>query len=280
MQETVIWFNGSFLEDTNTRLFDLGSRAIQFGEGLFETILVQNGKIIFASEHLDRLFNSLSFFGWSVSLNKSDFMDTMQQVIEKAEWDFGRLKVMVLCRGELGDLFSTEYRSTDTIFLYSEIRPGGKKKAVRLKTISISGRSDFYSHKLIRYVESSYYLKKAKHKGFDQILYVDERNGVLESSVSNIFFLKGNHLFTPSLELPILPGVTRAKLISLWKELGNKVIEEKIELKCCESFDSCFLTNSTGGIHLVSHLGEFFYNNENEHLSTLDEELKRLFING
>jgi len=74
--------------------------------------------------------------------------------------------------------------------------------------------------------------KRAKQKGFTQVLWLDafEKKYIEEVGTMNIFFLIDDVLITPPLEGSILGGVTRQSVIQLAKSWGVKVNERKISI--------------------------------------------------
>jgi 4-amino-4-deoxychorismate lyase len=67
---------------------------------------------------------------------------------------------------------------------------------------------------------------------------------VTEGTISNLFFIKGSKLKTPHLELNILPGITRNKIINIAKELKIEVQEGFFSEEDVVEADSVFFTNS------------------------------------
>lgn len=63
-------------------------------------------------------------------------------------------------------------------------------------------------------------------------------------TTSNVFLVEGDRLRTPPVSTGCRPGVTRAAVIEIAKELGMKVDEERIELSALDSADEAFFTSS------------------------------------
>jgi 4-amino-4-deoxychorismate lyase len=61
---------------------------------------------------------------------------------------------------------------------------------------------------------------EAKRRGGDDAVFVDEEGVVLEGTVTNVWWRRGRTLFTPTIELGILAGETRAALLGLADSLG------------------------------------------------------------
>ena len=66
----MIHFEGELLEDQNTKL-DLDNRSFNYGDGLFETIRVINGKIMFWEDHYFRLMASMRILRMEIPMNFS-----------------------------------------------------------------------------------------------------------------------------------------------------------------------------------------------------------------
>ncbi|SMO75942.1 branched-chain amino acid aminotransferase [Fodinibius sediminis] len=83
------------------------------------------------------------------------------------------------------------------------------------------------------YGGSFYPAKKAKEKGYDQILWLDafEHKYVEEVGTMNIFFVIDGVLVTPKLEGTILPGVTRDSVIQLAESWEIPVEERRIAIQ-------------------------------------------------
>jgi 4-amino-4-deoxychorismate lyase len=85
---------------------------------------------------------------------------------------------------------------------------------------------------------------EAARVGFDDALLVVHDGVVLEAPTSNVWFREGRRLLTPSLELPILAGVTRAVLLELAPGLGYEVESGEYELERLLAADEVFLSSS------------------------------------
>ncbi|MGA3019981.1 MAG: branched-chain amino acid aminotransferase [Bryobacteraceae bacterium] len=106
--------------------------------------------------------------------------------------------------------------------------------------------------------------QEAREAGFNSVLWLDgvERQFVEECGVMNVFFVLGEDVVTPSLSGTILPGITRDSVITLLRDLGYRVKEDRISIhevfKAYQSGDlrECF---GTGTAAVVSHVGRIRY---------------------
>ena len=85
---------------------------------------------------------------------------------------------------------------------------------------------------------------EAVRAGADDGLLVAADDTVLEAPTSNVWFREGNRLLTPSLDLPILAGVTRTTLLELAPPLGYEVEEGTYPLGRLMAADEVFLSAS------------------------------------
>lgn len=91
------------------------------------------------------------------------------------------------------------------------------------------------------YVNSALALESAITAGYDETIMLNNTGDIAEASTSNVFFIKNNQLYTPSLTSHILPGITRDTIIILAQQMGLNVIEKRIILSEAYDADECFL---------------------------------------
>ena len=85
---------------------------------------------------------------------------------------------------------------------------------------------------------------EAKRRGADDAVFVDADGIVLEGPVTNIWWREGDILVTPSVELGILAGETRAALLALAHDLGWAVQEGAYPLARLAAADEAFTSSS------------------------------------
>jgi branched-chain amino acid aminotransferase len=82
------------------------------------------------------------------------------------------------------------------------------------------------------YAISLHTIEEGKKRGCSQVLFLDSggRRQVEELGGMNVFFVEKNTLYTPNLHDTILPGITRASVITVARDLGYEVREEPINI--------------------------------------------------
>ncbi|MGI5950014.1 aminotransferase class IV [Peptoniphilus sp.] len=222
-----------------------------FGKGAFETIKVVNGAPLFLKEHLNRLKSSLEFFG----IDRKIDTDEIYKYIEDSDEKNFALKII----------------ASDKNFIITS-RPDNYRddyKSFRLK-ISDARRnssSKMIYHKNLCYYENIYEHRLAASFGYDNALFLNERGEVSECDFSNIFFVKGDMIYTPPLSSGLLRGTMREYLMEIFK-IEERVIKRD-EIK---NFDECFISNSLMGIRSVESIDDFEFKKFDE----ADKILKNL----
>ena len=125
------------------------------------------------------------------------------------------------------------------------------------------GDSIIYRHKTTNYFENIYTKEYATKNGFNDAIFLSTDNKILECSMCNIFFIKGNKLYTPNDELPILNGIMKRRIENICVELNVEVVKKEIHLEEINDFEFSFVTNSLMGAMKVKFIENTEYSDEN-----------------
>jgi D-alanine transaminase len=148
-----------------------------------------------------------------------------------------------------------------TVFITSQnlelnpyrINPDKKGLRVRLEEDIRWARCDIKTTGLIGNVLPLH--DQTKDQVDEIIFHKDGR--INEGSKSNVFFVKDNVVYTPSLKQNILPGVTRAFVIELLKKNKIPLFEESIPLSFIHDSDEIWLTSSTKEIQPIEIIDDY-----------------------
>ena len=195
---------GRGLVDPHEPVFGADDEALVRGRSVFETARVYGGRPFLLDRHLVR-------FGISaerVGLPPPD----------AAECE--RLAELVVGTCEEKDLALRLYWTGRTLVAAAAaIDPeleSLRARGLRLSTVGWSTGA-LASAKSMSYAENIGAQDAAIAGGADDALLVAYDGTVLEAPTANVFWREGDRLFTPSLELPILAGVTRGLLLEIAK---------------------------------------------------------------
>jgi len=175
---------------------EIDSDGWPIGEGVFETIRTEGGKVYELARHMRRAGTAAKRF--EIKLPSEDLIrESISTLLIAEPHDLGRLRL----------LFS-EDRYLAVHQSYSEITAPAKLKIADddEKVSSISFKTFPYSHR-------TSILNKAKSEGFDEIICINSAGDVTEGAVSNFLFHVDGQWVTTPLSAGVLPGVQRAIVI-------------------------------------------------------------------
>lgn len=207
-----------------------------FGEGVFETIKIVNGKALFLDEHIDRLNSSLKFFNIYKEISSKEVLEYLKDAEKNCA-----LKIMVSKENTIFTTRKDPYISVDR----------KKEYSLTISKVLRNSTSSLVYHKTLNYYENILENRKAKSAGFDEVIFLNEEGYVCEGSVSNIFFIKDNKIYTPDVKCGLLNGIIRKVIMKKFE-----VVETLIKKEELATFKSAFITNSLMEVRLVKNIDE------------------------
>ncbi|MBO3445002.1 aminotransferase class IV [Clostridium sp. CCUG 7971] len=228
------------------------SSLAKFGIGLFETIKVKEGKANL-SLHMDRIFNSIKELNININY-KREFLES--EILNY-------IKEHNICNKALRlTIFDEGYNISTRDIPYNN---KSYEQGFKLNISPIErGNSILYKHKTTNYFENIYTKNYANNYGFNDGIFTDMNNYILECSMSNIFFIKEDVLYTPSNDLPILSGTTKRRILEVCDEFNITVRESLINIEEIKNFDFVFVTNALMGAMKVIQIEDIIYDEKNK----------------
>jgi branched-chain amino acid aminotransferase len=248
--------NGQILSSTESGV-GLNNRAYLYGDGLFESVRVYNGKVINFENHYSRLVEGAKAIKMIIPdhYNTAFFLEKIEILLIKSQATAGA-KVRVSFDRTSGG----RYKPTSNVATYTidvELLPVGdfelnsKGVEVDIYTDIRKTKNSLNSFKTkngLIYVLAAI---QASEKGMDDMLITNSDLQIIESSSSNLFIVSNGVLYTPGLEEGCLAGTMRMQVINLALKNGIKVYESPILPQNLLSADEVFLTNAISGITWV-----------------------------
>ena len=193
---------------------------------IFETMLVENGKIFLLDEHLQRLKEAAEFFLFV----------------------FDVTKILSALSKELAALHKTrDYKVRLTISKWgkqkvevSQIADTLKKFKIALSKIKIDSENSFYYFKTTNRELYNSELKKITAQGFDEVIFFNEKDELCEGSFTNIFLKIKDEWFTPPVNCGLLNGVYRQYILENDSKATERILFQNDLLEA----DEIVLTNS------------------------------------
>lgn len=240
-----IYLNGQFVKKEEALIspFDHG---FLYGIGLFETFRIYEGHSFLLVDHLERLNQGLSELEIKIDFKKEEISLILQQLLEINQLKNAYIRLNVSAGiGEVG-LQTEPYFQPNVIIFPKSLPSAGElveKRAVllNLKRNSPEGKERLKSHHFM----NNLLAKKEIGKAVDQEgIFLSPEGYVAEGIVSNIFWKKGNSLYTPSIGTGILNGITRQFILELAKTMKLDIHEGFFRPEHVQEADEVFVTNS------------------------------------
>lgn len=238
------------------RVDDLG---LMRGDGVFETILVVDGRPRELGAHLDRLARSAAMLDIPLP-ERAAWERCVRAVVDNWPAE-GEMALKLVCtRGvEGGD-------GTPTAFgLGMEI--GERTRVLRRDGISVvtlergfdpdlAERAPWLllGAKTVSYAVNMAALREAERRGADEVLFTASDGSLLEGPTSTLVVATGRTLRTPPAQLGILPGTTQAALFRGAERAGWATKVEPLRVEDLHDAEGVFLVSSVRRITRVHTL--------------------------
>ena len=267
----MINFNGTLLSETDSKL-TVNNRGYKYGDALFETLKVVNGKIFFWEDHYFRLMSSMRILRMDIPMNFTmEFLEAeILKTLEANDLLHAAARVRLnVDRGEGG-----KYLPSDTAQVVYNI--SAEPHHNPFYTIDANAKcivdlyKDYFvapgllsglksNNKAIQVIGSIY----AQENDLDNCLILNTDKNVIEALNGNLFLVKGDTIKTPPLAEGCLKGVMRKQILELLSKDVNVVVEEaSISPFELQKADELFITNVIKGIIPITKYRKKEYGSE------------------
>ncbi len=209
------------------------------GRAVFETIRVYGGRPFRLDAHLDRLALSAERLGLP-PVDRNGLVLAVEHALAAAGEPDAVLRLL-WTPGREGEGEPTGLALVSTLSHKHDLQ---RVHGIRLAVVPWAPGPLIAGAKSTSYAENIAAQDEAGRRGAEDALFVGADGIVLEAPTSNVWWREERRLFTPTLELPILAGVTRATLVELASDLGYGVEEGRFPLERLLAADEVFLSSS------------------------------------
>ena len=253
---TSIWLDG-----VRTSSLPLPDRALDFGDGLFETMLLHKGNPLFFKYHLARLALGLQILGIADCLK-----DVESQVAQAARatsvgrpWTAMRLSVL---RGPGPRGYAPATNSVPRILIYASEIARDCTKIERHAVLNVSATRLSLQPRLARIkhlcrIEQVLAAMEAQNERVDESVMLDHTGHIGSVIAGNIFLVSNGKLLTPKLHECGVAGTRRQLIIEKWAPaIGLEVLETRLSLDDLFRADEVFYSNSLQTVRPIVQIGE------------------------
>lgn len=228
-------------------------------DGVFETMKTVNGCVFAWDLHLQRLHTSANLLGIELPADELLTRAVIATARDNAErsGQLGRLRITVT--SGIGPLGSERGDTAPTVVVAAA--PMGQWPAAADVVFADSPRNErspLVHAKSTSYAENVRALRLAHQRDAGEALFLNTHGVVTEGTGSNVFIVSSGEVVTPPLVDGLLPGITRALVLSLASE-QLPISEATITRADLENADEVFLTSSTRDIQAVRRIEDRAY---------------------
>ncbi|MFH1147654.1 MAG: branched-chain amino acid transaminase [Pseudomonadota bacterium] len=253
-----IWLDGKFVnwDDANVHIL---THTLHYGVGAFEGIRCYHSHdgasaIFRLDEHVERLFDSAHILQMTIPFSRSEIAEACKETLRVNRQKESYIRPLVF----IGEGAMGVHPQDNPVRVAIVTWPWGAylgaealAKGTRLR---ISSYNRHHVNVMMtkakacgNYVNSVLAKREAVRDGYDEAVLLDPEGYVSEASGENIFIAKRGVLKTPPLT-SILPGITRRCVITIAKDLGIPLVEERFTRDELYIADEAFLTGTAAEI--------------------------------
>lgn len=257
------WIDGDFIDCLDAKA-PLLSHSFSRASAIFEVMAItrtEKGPAFFClDEHLERFFYSAQSTCMTLPIDRERLREALIATARRNSTVNGLAKFYayfpdIELRTDASDHISIAIFCLD--FTHVGISPEDAYKPV---SVGISRYRKLHPEttavhaKVVGNYVNGYLAKtEIKQKGFDEVLMLDTNGYVAEGPTSNIFFIEGSDIFTPTKE-NVLPGITRRVIMEVLDEMGYPVKETHILPEDLKRYDEAFFSGTLRPVQPIRNI--------------------------
>lgn len=252
--DTILYVNGDYVRKSEAviSVYDSG---FQHGDGVYEGIRTYGRKVYRLEEHLKRLYESCYTLGIEVGKTKEEMIEIVKELIRR-NIDAGfhdlhmRLQVTRGFKVQTGMHPTLNITSSSIVICVDQKPPIFNKDGITLVTTWLKRYSPSYMDPKIHCCNQLNQIMaacEAIRQGADEAIMLDQNGFVAETNSTNLQMIKDGALILPTIDSQ-LPGITRATMIQIAKQLGMEVQERNVTVSEYYNADEVFICGTVGEV--------------------------------
>lgn len=257
--------NGELVDAADATV-SVRDRGFQYGDAAFETIRAYGGQVFAWPAHEKRLDATCDALGIDHGLSSRNLRSRIHETLAANDLADAYVRLSI-SRGVQSGRLAPDDDVDPTVVVIVEPLPRGGADGERIWNAPATATTvdvQRVPNECIPAVTKTHnylngVLARMDAGDADEALLVDEEGRVTEGATSNVFFVSDGVLRTPSLDLPVLPGITRWAVIQLAEDVGLPVEEGHYTPEDLHAADEVFFTNTTWEVRPVACLDDATY---------------------
>ncbi len=253
----MINFNGKLVQD-ETHLF-IDNRAFLYADGVFETLKIIDGKILFAEDHYFRLMSSMRILRMEIPMAFTlEYFEEQVIMVAFANSCEKSSRARITVYRNDGGFYLPQFRTVSFVVKANPLENASYQ--IVASSYEVDLYKDFYvAAQLLSSIKSTSKIINitgsifAQENGLNNCILLNDKKNVVEALQGNLFMLTGNTLVTPPISEGCLNGVMRKQILSLAQSIPNLEINETIISPFdLQKADELFITNVIIGIQPIT----------------------------
>ncbi len=258
-----VFLNGSIVPESEA-MISVYDHGFLYGDGIYETMRAYEGVVFMMDRHMERLRRSASMI--RLDLPGDDYLrDAVLRAVAANDLADAYIRITVsrgkgrpgldpaLCNEPTLVVFAGQFKPYPES-LYSD---GVRLVIARTRRNLVSAVDP--KIKSLNFLNNILAKMEAKEKGAYEAVMLSAEGFIAEGTVSNIFFVAGGALCTPSVDVGILDGITRELVIAAARKAAIEVREGEFTPEDLAGASEVFFTNTTSEVMPVSAVGDRTY---------------------
>lgn len=235
-------------------------RGFLFGDAVFERLRVYGGEPFRWDSHVERLEDSAEAIALDHGLAAADLGERVAETLDANDLSEAAVRLSIT-RGVGSGSLTPDPDVDPTVVIQAEPLPRGGvgTESVRgapatlqtVKTRRVPDAAVPSAAKTHNYINGILARLELRVSDADEAVMLDEEGSLAGGATSNLFFVDGDALCTPSLDGPVLPGITRQEVIDIAEEEGIPVTEGSFTPDDLRNAEEAFVTSTTREISPV-----------------------------
>lgn len=241
-------------------------RGFQYGDAAVETLRAYGGQVFAWAAHAKRLQATCDALGIDHGLSERDLRGRVHATLAANDLTDARVR-LTASRGTHSGSLTPDGDADSTVVVVTDPLPRGGVDGERVwsepATAATAAVERVADDALPSVAKTHNYLNgilaRIDAGDADEAVLLDADGRVTGGAASNVFFVDDDTLHTPSLDLPVNPGITRWAVLELADDLGVPVEEGHYRPRDLRSADEVFLTNTTWEVRPVAAYDDTTY---------------------
>lgn len=255
--EEFVWLNDDLIPLAQARV-SVNDRGFLYGDGLFETLRADGGRVHFLTEHLERLAASARAFRLPFPEN-TPWQERLTQLLAANGLSRGPARVKILLTRGAAEGLGLPEKCRPTLVIYAQpyIPPSSEEYAAGWPVVVFpEGRSTFVGrHKSLNYLFYLAARQFAMDRGAREALILEADSLVSEGAATSLICLHQGQYYRPA-SASALAGVTAAVLGRRLAARGLSLEARRTTVAQLKAADGLWLANSLMGLMPVAAVDE------------------------